>query len=78
MTMERYKNLGGDSGVVSYGIGVDFIKVSFKTTPKIYVYTHTKPGQNHVDKMKALAIAGHGLQTYINQHRSAGYSHTEP
>ncbi len=76
--MEPYKNLGKPSGVVSYDIGVDFIKVSFKTTPKIYVYTHIKPGLLHVNKMKEHAIAGHGLQTYINQHRSAEFSHTEP
>lgn len=76
--MESYKNLGKPSGVLSYDIGTDFIKVAFKSAPKIYVYTHIKPGLLHVNKMKELAIAGQGLQTYINQHRSAGFSHTEP
>jgi len=76
--MELYKNLGRDSGVHSYEIGDGFIKVKFKTAPKVYVYNHVKPGHPHVENMKKLAVAGHGLQTYINQHRPAGYSHTEP
>ena len=75
--MELYKNLGRDSGVVSYKISYTSIRVKFKTTSKIYVYTHIKPGQHHVDAMKQLAIAGHGLQTYINKHRSAGYDSIE-
>lgn len=75
--MELYKNLGGDSGVHSYKIGDNFIKVKFKTTNKIYVYDHFRPGTHHVETMKQLATAGHGLQTYINKHRSAGYASIE-
>jgi hypothetical protein len=75
--MERYKNLGGDSGVVSYEISDTSIKVKFKTTSKAYVYSYVRPGQLHVEKMKELAVAGHGLQSYINRHRGAGYDRTE-
>lgn len=75
--MEHYKNLGGDSGVSSYEIDSSSIKVKFKTTSKVYVYSYVRPGQHHVEKMKELAVAGHGLQTYINKHRAAGYDHKE-
>lgn len=75
--MELYKNLGRDSGVHSYQLGDHFIKVKFKSNPKVYIYNHIKPGQQHVAAMKQLAVAGHGLQTYINKHRSAGYAGTE-
>lgn len=36
--MERYKNLGGDSGVSDYKIGDDSITVQF-STGEIYLYT---------------------------------------
>ena len=75
--MERYKNLGNNSGVTNYEIGEATIKVKFKDTVSVYVYTSIKPGQLHVAKMKELAIAGRGLQTYINKHRSVGYDHKE-
>lgn len=76
--MEHYKNLGGDSGVSSYEISSSSIKIKFKDTAAIYVYTYTRPGQLHVERMKELAIAGHGLQAYINKHRSsARYDHKE-
>jgi len=75
--MERYKNVSGVSGVVAYDIGDTFIKVKFNGTPKIYVYNNIRPGQSHVQAMKQRALAGHGLQTYINKHRSAGYASIE-
>lgn len=39
--MERYKNLNGDSGVATYEIGQDFIRVEFKTGA-IYLYTNAR------------------------------------
>jgi hypothetical protein len=68
--MERYKNLGGDSGVFAFETGADFIKIKFKTSPIIYVYTNMKTGLHHVEAMKQLAERGAGLQTYINQHKT--------
>lgn len=68
--MERYMNRGGDSGVSAYEVGDSFIKVKFKTSSPIYVYTHIKSGQHHVEAMKQLAVAGHGLQAYINRHKT--------
>ena len=60
--MERYQNLGGNSGVASYEIGTDFIRVKFHDGPT-YVYDDTAPGAEHVDRMKTLARAGRGLST---------------
>lgn len=63
--MERYKNLGGDSGVASFEIGADRIAVRFKDG-KTYVYTYAKTGPANVDHMKNLASAGKGLNSFIN------------
>jgi len=67
--MERYKNLGGTSGVSTYEIGSDFIKIKFKTSSIIYVYSNIKTGQQHVEAMKQLAERGSGLQAYVNHHK---------
>jgi len=67
MKPERYRNLGGDSGVTYYAIGPDFIAVQFHD-PNVYIYDDTRPGLAHVEKMKALAASGRGLGTYISQH----------
>ena len=75
--MQPYLNLSGASGVSAYLIGDTFIKVRFKTAPKVYVYSHTNPGSTHVDRMKQLAIAGSGLSTYISQHVKKNYASIE-
>ena len=67
--MESYKNLGGNSGVTAYEIGSDHIKVQFKHGAKIYTYSTRRISSSKIEEMKALAIAGKGLGTYINQHR---------
>ena len=43
--MKRYRNLGGDSGIVAYEDGEDFIRVQF-SDGSIYLYNYTKPGTN--------------------------------
>ena len=68
--MERYMNRGGDSGVSEYEIGTDFIKIKFKASSPIYVYSNMRTGQQHVEAMKQLATSGHGLQAYINRHKT--------
>jgi hypothetical protein len=64
--MERYQNLGGDSGIVAYEIGDDFIKVQFHDGP-VYLYTYESTGQAAIEHMKELARAGHGLNSYISR-----------
>jgi len=66
--MEGYKNLGGDSGVSSYEIGSDYIRVNFNGGYKTYTYSYRRAGKNHVEQMKILALNGYGLNGYINSY----------
>lgn len=63
--MEKYKNLGGDSGVAGYELGTDFIIVIFKNGKRPYRWSYRKAGEQHVENMKQLAKSGHGLNSYI-------------
>jgi len=65
--MTPYLNLNGDSSVVSYETTEDSIHVVFRTgTYRNYLYDHSRPGKLMVDRMKALAAQGHGLNSYIS------------
>lgn len=65
--MEIYRNSGGDSGVESFEIGVDSIRVKFKGTLKSYRWSNLQAGRQHVEQMKELARRGSGLNAYINR-----------
>ena len=65
-TMERYKNLGGDSGVVGYEIGDTFIEVQF-SDESVYLYDYQSAGSDNIEEMKRLATAGRGLNSFINR-----------
>lgn len=71
--MERYKNLGGDSSIRAYEIEGDSIKVQFNDG-SIYLYTHQSAGHDNVEKMKSLALAGTGLNSYIMRHVRKAYA----
>lgn len=75
--MVRYKNLGGDSGVVEYEIGPDFIKVKFESSGKVYVYDYVSAGKNNIEHMKTLAKNGSGLNAFINRNVKKLYSQIE-
>lgn len=64
--MDIYQNLSGRSNVARYEIGNDCIVVEFGDQ-SLYLYDHTRPGPSHVARMKQLACAGEGLNTYINK-----------
>lgn len=74
--MERYKNLGGDSGVVAYEIGPDFIRVQF-SDGAIYLYTYASAGSHNIEQMKQLATRGQGLNTFINTTVRKAYARKE-
>ncbi len=74
--MQRYRNLSGESGVVAYEAGDDFIRVRF-AGGDIYRYDQTRPGARHVAQMKRLAQSGRGLSTYISQQVRAAYASKE-
>ena len=72
--MKTYKNLSGSSGVVAYEIGKNFIKIKFEGESGIYTYDYKRPGIKDVEIMKALALKGEGLSTYISQHVGNNFS----
>jgi hypothetical protein len=66
--MEKYKNRSGNSGVIAYEIGDDYITVWFVNGHKPNTYNSIRPGISRVAKMKELAILGQGLNTYISKY----------
>lgn len=65
--MTPYKNLNGNSNVASYESADDSIHVVFKSgAHRNYLYNHARPGKAMVDRMKALAAQGWGLNSYIS------------
>lgn len=74
--MERYKNIDGDSGVIEYEYGTDYIRVKF-STGATYLYTYGSAGSYHIDNMKILARRGDGLNAYINANVRKNYEKKE-
>lgn len=64
--MNRYKNLGGHSGIAYYQIGSDSIKVKFLDGDS-YLYTYASAGTENIEYMKQLAKSGRGLNTFISK-----------
>lgn len=65
--MTHYRNLSGNSNVVSYQVTEDSILVVFRSGRcRNYLYNSVSPGQQLVEKMKALAEQGHGLNSFIS------------
>ncbi|MFH7321255.1 hypothetical protein ACHHRT_11690 [Desulfurivibrio sp. D14AmB] len=71
--MERYKNIGGDSGVAAYEIGQGSITVQFRDGAT-YLYTSQSAGVANIAEMQGLAVAGHGLNSFINRVVRKGYA----
>ena len=71
--MERYKNLNGNSGIVAYEIGEDFVRVKF-SSGGIYLYTNESAGKNNLYQMKKLAVGGRGLNSFINRYVKYKYA----
>ena len=66
--MPTYQNLNGDSGIVSFELGADWIEVRFQRGKElVYRYTYASAGSTHVEEMKKLAQSGAGLNEYINR-----------
>ena len=64
--MERYRNRGGNSGIVAYEKGPSSITVKF-SDGAVYLYTNQSAGSTNIEYMKQLAIAGEGLNSFINR-----------
>jgi hypothetical protein len=63
--MPMYANLGRNSGVNSYEYGDDWIEVTF-TTGRTYRYSYRSAGALNIERMKALADVGRGLNSFIS------------
>lgn len=70
--MQSYSNLGGNSGVRAFTIGVDYIEVQFQTG-RIYKYSYRSAGREKVEEMKRLALQGCGLNSYIMRYAKMDY-----
>ena len=64
--MQRYENLGGDSGIACYEIGPGTITVQFDDG-SIYLYTDQSTGAANIAEMQRLANAGQGLNSFISR-----------
>lgn len=71
--MQKYADTDRDSGVHSFEIDESSITVWFKGTSRPYTYSYNRAGQYHVEQMKRLALAGDGLNEYINDHVKKSY-----
>ena len=74
--MEQYRNIAGNSGVTAYEIGPDYITIEF-SDGSIYRYTYASAGIENVERMKGLAEAGQGLNTFISMTVSKLYERKE-
>ena len=71
--MRTYKNLSGDSAVVTYEIGKTYIRIKF-SGGDIYTYNYKIPGKDIVETMKSFALKGQGLGTYIMEEVRNNYA----
>ena len=73
--MTPYKDINGDSGVLGYEYGEDWIRIQFKGGG-IYEYRASNIGVGNLSIMKQLADSGDGLNAFINTNPEVknGYS----
>lgn len=71
--MQNYKNLGGDSNVAAFEMGINSIKVKFKDG-SVYLYNTGSAGFSRIEEMKKIALEGRGLNSYINRYVRKGYA----
>lgn len=74
MNMQHYKSksdvTGKETGILGYDYGDDYITLYFKKGAYTeYTYTYDSCGADHVETMKELADAQHGLNTYVTKIR---------
>ena len=65
--MKPYQNLSGDSGILAYEYGLDWIRIRFDHGGT-YEYTKASIGAAHLRTLKRLADSGDELNTFINSH----------
>lgn len=63
--MERYRNLGRNSGIRAFEIGEHSIIIQF-SDGGTYLYNYSSTGSSNIEKMKNLAVRGRGLNSFIS------------
>ena len=76
--MPAYKDVDGDSGIVWFDTGPDWIDLEWERGKFIYRYSYASAGATHVEQMKRLAAKGNGLNTYLNKHAAQKYASKRP
>lgn len=71
--MDHYKNLSGDSPVLGYEAGEDYLIVEFKHGGK-YLYDNPHTGVKNIEEMKILAKRGSGLASFITREIKKNYA----
>lgn len=73
--MPGYRDIDGDSGILSFECGADWISVEFERgAHRHYTYTYASAGSFHIERMKALADQGEGLNSYIRKNVAKAYA----
>jgi hypothetical protein len=63
--MTPYRDINGDCGILAYECGIDWISVQFKSG-SVYTYRSSRVGAANLATMLQLAVAGDGLNAFIN------------
>ena len=63
--MKRYQNLSGKSQVTMYELAKDVVTIRY-ANQEVYRYSNQSAGRENISKMKVLAQAGKGLETFVN------------
>jgi hypothetical protein len=71
--MEKYKNIGGASGVSGYEIKGDSITVQF-TDGSAYLYNAQSTGAGNLAELQRLAMLGQGLNSFITRFVRKNYA----
>lgn len=71
--MEKYIDIGHDSGILEFEIIDDGIIIRFRHGG-VYEYTVNSAGLRHIQTMQDLARKGDGLNSYINENVKDKYS----
>ena len=68
--MQPYANLSGESGIISFESGPDYITIQFeKGEYTFYKYTYSSAGRDVIENMKNLALSGSGLNSYVSSNK---------
>lgn len=72
----KYRDVSGNSGIVNFSSGNDFIWIEFKGD-KVYLYNSRITGEEAIKELNKKAILGKGLSGFISQNPDVGDNYVE-